>query len=81
MKEFYTSVINGMKPGLNVILIHLAFDESEIRAVTIDHPDYGSAWRQADYDFFTSEECKKLLSNNKIKVITWREIRDKITRR
>jgi chitin disaccharide deacetylase len=81
MKTFYTGVINGMKPGLNVILIHLAFDESEMRAVTVDHPDYGAAWRQADYDFFTSDECKKLLKDNKIKVITWREVRDKITRR
>lgn len=81
MKQFYTDAIKGIKPGLNVILIHLAFDESEMRAVTVDHPDYGAAWRQADYDFFTSEECRKLLSENKVKVITWREVRDKIVRR
>jgi hypothetical protein len=81
MKTFYTEVIKSIKPGLNVLLIHLAFDESEMRAVTIDHPDYGAAWRQADYDFITSDECKKLLAENKIKVITWREVRDKITRK
>jgi predicted glycoside hydrolase/deacetylase ChbG (UPF0249 family) len=81
MKQFYSGVIKGIKPGLNVILIHLALDESEMRAVTVDHPDYGAAWRQADYDFFTSDECRKLLSDNKVKVITWREVRDKITRK
>jgi hypothetical protein len=81
MKDFYTGVIKSIKPGLNVLLIHLAHDESEMRAVTIDHPDYGAAWRQADFDFITSDECKKLLAENNIKVITWREIRDKIVRK
>lgn len=81
MKEFYTGVIKSIKPGLNVILIHVALDNSEMQAVTIDHPDYGSAWRQADYDFFTSEECRKLLNDNKVKVITWREVRDKVVRK
>lgn len=81
MKQFYSGVINNLKPGLNVLLIHLAFDEAEMRAVTIDHPDYGAAWRQADYDFITSDECKKLIAENKVKVITWREVREKIVRR
>lgn len=66
---------------MNVLLIHLAHDESEMRAVTIDHPDYGAAWRQADFDFITSDECRKLLDENKVKVITWREVRDKIVRK
>jgi predicted glycoside hydrolase/deacetylase ChbG (UPF0249 family) len=81
MKAFYTGVINSVKPGLNVLLIHVAFDEAEMRAVTVDHPDYGAAWRQADFDFFTSDECRKLLNDNRIKVITWKEVRDKIVRR
>jgi predicted glycoside hydrolase/deacetylase ChbG (UPF0249 family) len=81
MKAFYSGVIRDVKPGLNVLLIHLALDESEMRAVTVDHPDYGAAWRQADFDFITSDECKKLLEENNVKVITWKEIRDKITRK
>ena len=52
-----------------------------MQAVTAQHPDYGAAWRQADYNFFTSEACKKLLRQNDIHVITWKEIRDKIIRK
>ena len=81
MKNFYASVLNTMKPGLNIILLHAAYDNAEMQAVTVDHPDYGAAWRQADYDFFTSEECKKVLLDQKIQVVTWREIRDKIVRK
>ena len=81
MKNFYSGVINSLKPGLNIILLHAAYDNAEMQAVTIDHSDYGAAWRQADYDFFTSEDCKKLLRDQKIQVVTWREIRDKIVRK
>jgi chitin disaccharide deacetylase len=79
-KNFYLNVLKGMQPGLNVILLHAAFDDSEMQAITVDHPDYGAAWRQADYDFFTSEECKKAIEGQNIKLITWREIRDKLLR-
>jgi predicted glycoside hydrolase/deacetylase ChbG (UPF0249 family) len=78
---FYTNILNSLQPGVNLIIIHAANDDSEMQAVTVDHPDYGAAWRQADVNFFTSETCKKLLQQNGIQLITWREIRDKIIRK
>lgn len=81
MKAYYTKALKELQPGLNVLLLHAAHDDEEMRAVTIDHPDYGAAWRQADFDFFTSAECKKLLQENHIQLVTWREIRDKIVRK
>lgn len=77
----YTRILNDVKPGVSLIIIHTAHDDSEMQAVTIDHPDYGSAWRQADFNFFTGAVCKQLLEKNNIHVITWREIRDKIVRK
>ncbi len=79
-KDFYTRSIKNLKPGLTYLIIHTAYDNDEMKAVTIDHPDWGSAWRQSDFDFFTSNECAALLKENKVVVITWREIRDKIVR-
>lgn len=80
MENFYTQQIKSLQPGLNIILLHAAFDNDEMKAVTVDHEDYGAAWRQHDFNFFTSEACKKLIADEKIKVITWKEIRDKIVR-
>ena len=79
--KFYAEGIKNLKPGLTYLIIHTAFDDAEMRAITIDHPDWGAAWRQMDFDFFTSAECKKLLKANNIYIITWREIRDKISRK
>jgi predicted glycoside hydrolase/deacetylase ChbG (UPF0249 family) len=80
MDNFYTEQIKSMTPGLNVILLHAAYDDAEMKAVTAGHIDYGATWRQHDVDFFTSEKCKKLLADEKIKLITWKEIRDKLMR-
>jgi predicted glycoside hydrolase/deacetylase ChbG (UPF0249 family) len=79
--NFYTNGLKNLKPGLTYLIIHTAYDDAEMRAVTIDHPDWGAAWRQEDFNFFSSAECKKLLKDNNIYVITWKEIRDKIVRK
>jgi len=79
--NFYTNGLKNLKPGLTYLIIHTAYDDEEMRAVTIDHPDWGAAWRQEDFNFFSSPECKKILKENNIYVITWKEIRDKIVRK
>lgn len=70
----YNKFIESITPGLNEILVHLAFDNEEMQAVTIDHPDFGSAWRQMDYNFVISEELKSLLKKRNITLVTWRDI-------
>ena len=80
-EAFYTRILNGLQPGVHEIILHAAYNDSEMKAVTIDHPEYGAEWRQADFNFFTSEKCKQLLKQNGIQVITWREIRDKLIRK
>jgi predicted glycoside hydrolase/deacetylase ChbG (UPF0249 family) len=80
MAKYYTGVLDSLQAGVTILIIHTAFDDKEMRSVTIDHPDWGAAWRQADYNFFTSEACKKILKDKNIHLITWREIRDKLVR-
>jgi len=71
---FYTGLLENFQPGVTEIIIHAALDNAEMRAVTIDHPDYGAAWRQRDLDFFTRDAFKHLLKQHDIPLITWREI-------
>ncbi len=78
--QYYSNLFKSLKPGLTCLLIHLAFDDAEMQAVTVDHPEWGAAWRQADYDFFASKESSSLLKENNIVLVTWRELRDKIVR-
>src|SRR5258705_5046050 len=73
-KEFYLDAIKNMKPGLTEIIVHLGHDDAELQAVTVDHPDYGSAWRQRDFDVVSSPEIKKALQDNHIVLIKWKDL-------
>jgi predicted glycoside hydrolase/deacetylase ChbG (UPF0249 family) len=73
-EKFYTDGIKSIQPGVTEVIIHLAYDDEEMRAATADHPDWGAAWRQRDLQFFTSDNFRKLLQENQIKLITWRDI-------
>jgi len=73
-KEFYLDAIKNMKPGLNEIIVHLGHDDAELQAVMVDHPDYGSAWRQLDFDVVSSPEFKKALQDNHIVLVKWKDL-------
>jgi predicted glycoside hydrolase/deacetylase ChbG (UPF0249 family) len=68
-KESYRKFLRALKPGVTKLIIHLAKDDAEIRAIT-------GNWEQrwADFVFFTSAEAKSLMSELGIKPITYREL-------
>lgn len=72
--KFYSDAIKNLQPGVTEVVIHLAYDDGEMQGATFNHPNWGAAWRQRDFDFFTSEAFRKLLQENQIKLITWREL-------
>jgi predicted glycoside hydrolase/deacetylase ChbG (UPF0249 family) len=74
-KDFYNQKIQNLKPGLNEFIFHLGFDNEEMKSITIDHPDFGSAWRQRDYDYATSVEFSELIKKQGIFLVTWRDIK------
>jgi|SRR6476660_2147428 len=73
-KDFYSEAIKNLKPGLTEMIVHLGHDDAELQAVMVDHPDYGSAWRQRDYEFVTNPEFKKVLRENKIILVKWKDL-------
>jgi len=74
-KEFYLGAIKNLKPGLHEIIVHLGHDDSELQAVMVDHPDYGSAWRQRDLDVVSSPDLKKALQENHVILIKWKDLK------
>jgi len=72
--DFYTEAIKSLRPGVTEFVIHLAYDDEEMRAATVEHPGWGAAWRQRDFDFFTGERFRQLLKENNVRLITWREL-------
>lgn len=73
-QEFYLNAVKDLKPGLTEMIVHLGHDDAELQAVTVDHPDYGSAWRQRDYDLVTSPEFKTALEQNHVILVKWKDL-------
>ncbi|CAC9975825.1 polysaccharide deacetylase family protein [Flavobacterium panici] len=74
LKKSYEKALDSITTGFNVFLLHPAFDDFEMQGITVNHPNFGSEWRQIDFDYFTSDECKTKLKENGIQLITWKEI-------
>ena len=69
IEEYYQDVLSSIKPGLNQLLIHLAFDDEEMNAITKDREAYGAKWRAQDYQIVSSRKFQDLLKQNNIKLI------------
>jgi predicted glycoside hydrolase/deacetylase ChbG (UPF0249 family) len=74
-RSFYSTAIRNLKPGLTEMIVHLGHDDAELQAVMVDHPDYGAAWRQRDYDLVTSPEFKKTLEENHVILVKWKDLK------
>lgn len=72
--EFYRTAIRNLQPGVTEFIIHVAFADEEMTAATRERDTWGAAWRQRDFDFFTSAEFRQLLAQQKIQLVNWREL-------
>jgi predicted glycoside hydrolase/deacetylase ChbG (UPF0249 family) len=73
-RKYYLDAIRNLKPGLTEILVHLGYDDAELRAVTVGFEGWGAKWRQQDHDVLTSAEFKQALVDNGVVLVTWRDI-------
>jgi chitin disaccharide deacetylase len=78
---FYGRALERLPPGVTEILIHPGYDTEELQQFFEHRLPWGAAWRQRDLDFFTSNAFRDLLSQYDIRLITWREIAERLSSR
>ncbi|MBK1879191.1 polysaccharide deacetylase family protein [Pelagicoccus mobilis] len=78
LAENYNNYLRSIGPGLNLLVLHLGFDDPEMQAITVNHPLWGAAWRQEDFDWTMSEETKKIIEEEKIILVDWGLVQDKL---
>jgi chitin disaccharide deacetylase len=72
--DAYKRMLAPLGPGVYELILHLGFDDDEMRGATFDHPDWGAAWRQWDFDLVRSAEFRDWLKQQGFQLITWREL-------
>lgn len=72
--NWYEKQLATLGPGVYQVIVHLAYDDEEMRGATYDHPDWGAAWRQHDLDMVKSPEFRQFLKEQGFVLVGWREL-------
>ena len=72
--QAYKNMLAPLGPGVYQLIVHLGYDDAEMRGATFDHPDWGSAWRQWDFDLVRSPEFHAWLEQQGFQLVTWRDL-------
>jgi predicted glycoside hydrolase/deacetylase ChbG (UPF0249 family) len=72
--QFYEEKIKQLQPGVTEMIFHLGHDEAELRGAMAGFDGWGAAWRGRDTDYFMSDAFRRLLRENNVQLVTWREI-------
>ena len=70
-EENYLRTLRNLPSGVSQIIIHCGYLDDELRAVT-----NSAARRDGDRQIFTDPETARILEEEEIEVITWREFRE-----
>ena len=73
---FYQEKIRSIRPGLTHLLFHPAVNSDELRAIADTHDS-----RHADYLFWSQTETRQFIVDEGIKLIGYRELREKLATR
>ncbi|MGA3107742.1 MAG: polysaccharide deacetylase family protein [Terriglobales bacterium] len=71
---WYRSQLQALGPGVYQVIVHLAYDDEEMRGATYDHPDWGAAWRQHDFDMVKSAEFRQFLKEQGFVLVGWKDL-------
>jgi predicted glycoside hydrolase/deacetylase ChbG (UPF0249 family) len=70
----YQKMLDPLPPGVYEVILHLAYDDEEMRGATKDHPDWGAAWRQSDFDLVRNPQFRDWLKAKGFTVVRWRDL-------
>jgi predicted glycoside hydrolase/deacetylase ChbG (UPF0249 family) len=71
---WYQKALSSLQPGVYQMIVHLAYDDEEMRGATWDHPDWGAAWRQHDLDMVKSAAFQSFLKQQGFILVRWKDL-------
>jgi len=71
---WYEKQLAALGPVVYQVIVHLAHDDDEMRGATFNHPDWGAAWRQHDFDMVKSAEFQNFLKQQGFVLVGWRDL-------
>jgi predicted glycoside hydrolase/deacetylase ChbG (UPF0249 family) len=73
-EEAYEKMLAPLPPGVYQLIVHLAYDDEEMRGATGDHPNWGAAWRQQDLQLVKSARFRDFLKAQGFVLVKWSDL-------
>jgi chitin disaccharide deacetylase len=70
----YQKLLEPLPPGAYQVIVHLGYDDEEMRGATSDHPDWGAQWRQSDLDLVRGPQFRDWLKAKGFTLVRWRDL-------
>lgn len=70
----YENMLQPLGPGVYVLIVHLAHDDEEMQGATSNHPNWGAAWRQRDFDMVSSDAFRQFLKDQQFVLVGWKDL-------
>jgi predicted glycoside hydrolase/deacetylase ChbG (UPF0249 family) len=70
----YVDQIRALPAGVSELILHPALDSLDVKRLTGERVNWGAAWRVRDWKFVASRRFRRLLRDEHIHLITWRQI-------
>jgi len=70
----YEKMLAPLPAGVYQLIVHLGYDGDEMLGATSDHPNWGSAWRQHDFDLVKSATFQAFLRDQHFTLVTWAKL-------
>ena len=71
---YYEEQIRALPPGISELILHPAADSTRMKVLTGERANWGAAWRARDWAFVASPRFRRLLAQEHIHLVTWRQI-------
>jgi predicted glycoside hydrolase/deacetylase ChbG (UPF0249 family) len=74
-ESYWTNLLRTLKPGVTEILCHPAIARDELKSCARD-----AMQREADFRYFTSDKTRKLIADEGVEMVGFRQLRDLMRR-
>lgn len=76
---WYLTTVDGLSTGVTELVVHLGYNDGEMRAFIPSAARWGSSWRQRDFDAMMSPVLKATIARAGVRLLTWREVARLVT--
>jgi len=70
----YVDQIRALPAGVSELIVHPVIDSLDVKTLTMERVNWGAAWRVRDWNFVASRRFRRLLVEQNIHLVTWRQI-------